>query len=570
MILFWVIVAVMIALSLAALLPPLLGRGRDTGIPRDQLNIAIYNERVAELGADFSRGHLTQGQYEETKRELERELLADVSGSAKGAAPVRPSRSPVTAVLVAVAVPLLSVGLYLKLGDPRLLGERGPAGSPTEAQRAMPSISDMVAKLERRLKDEPKDATGWMMLGRSYVVLHRYGEASDAYAKAYALVGDDPALMADWAEAAALANNGQLGGRPAELVDKVLATQPDNMKGLWLGGMAAFQAGDYKHAAERWGRLAPKVPAQTDDGRLVRDYLGQARSHLSPEELARLAPEGTPSAAEDGTSKAGLKVEVTFAPALAGRVSPNDTVFVFARAASGPRMPLAVLRSPARDLPATVTLDDSMAMAPAFKLSSFPQVVVGARISKTGNATPEAGDLQGLSAPVASGSQGPVRVVVDQVVGENSKAMPESAPIPAEAAVGQSAPAAGAPPGASEPSPEGVPGKVVVRVTLDSALAGRVTPEETVFIFARAAQGPRMPLAIARKQVKDLPATVTLDDAMAMAPAFRLSLFPEVTVAARVSRAGNAMPQPGDLEGLAAGVRVGGAPVSLAIDHVVP
>jgi cytochrome c-type biogenesis protein CcmH len=571
---FWLVVAAMIGVSLAALLPPLLGRGRDTGTARDQLNVAVFNDRVAELDADFKNGHLSQAEYQEAKRELQRELLADVAAGGPGAPAARPVRSPWAAAVVGVAVPILAVGLYLKLGDPQLLNRHGATAPPTQAQGAMPSVEEMVASLARRLESNPDDAQGWTMLGRSYVVMGRYADARDAYEKAYKLAGDQPELMADLAEAAALASNGQLAGRPAELADKVLAAQPDNAKALWLGGMAAFQAGDFKQAVERWARLAPKLQPGSEDGNLVEKYLTEARSHLSKEQLAEVDAQRPPPRAPAAGS---LKVEVSFAPALAGRVSPEDTVFVFARAANGPKMPLAVLRSPARDLPSVVKLDDSMAMAPTFKLSNFPQVIVGARISKSGTVASEPGDLEGYSAPVAPGSEQPVRVVVNQVVGETQSDGAES-PAPAAAPQQQPKPSAAASPEAQgEPSAvaaeapsESAAGKVAVRVSLDSALASRAKPGETVFVFARAPQGPRMPLAIARKQVSDLPTTVTLDDSMAMAPAFRVSLFPQVVVDARVSRTGNAMPSSGDLQGEATDVKVGGPPVDLTINHVVP
>jgi cytochrome c-type biogenesis protein CcmH len=574
MILFWLVAAVMIAVALTALLPPLLGRGRDTGTARDQINVTIFNERIADLEAEFRNGDLSQAEYEEAKRELQRELLADVAGGGQGAEAARPVRSSRwAAVLVGVAVPILAVSLYLKLGDSRVLTGQGATGSPAQAGKAMPSVEEMVASLARRMQSNPDDAQGWVMLGRSYMVMNRYADARDAYEKAYKLVGDQPELMADLAEAIAMANNGQLGGRPAELADKVLAAQPDNAKALWLGGMAAFQASEFKQAVERWDRLAPKIPAESDDGRLIQKYLVQARAHLSKEQLAEVEPKGSPPQV---ATTGGLKVEVSFAPALAGRVAPTDTVFVFARAVNGPKMPLAVMRSAARDLPSVVELDDSMAMAPAFKLSSFPQVVVGARISKSGTVTPGPGDLEGFSAPVAPGSEQPVRVVVNQVVGQGHEPSVAQPPSSANASQETQPPAAAASEATSRSSPAATDSrpagarKVTVHVSLDNSLAGQAKPGETVFIFARAPQGPRMPLAIVRKQVSDLPADVTLDDSMAMAPAFRVSMFPQVVVAARVSQTGNAMPSPGDLQGQVTDVKVGGPPVDLTIDHVVP
>jgi hypothetical protein len=312
--------------------------------------------------------------------------------------------------------------------------------------------------------------------------------------------------------------------------------QPMHEKGLWLAGIAAFQRGEFAAALDYWQRLSSVIPEGHPNRQLLVDYMAQARNAVGGSAVAS-AGEGIPAA-----ENAALEVTVDLDPGLAERLAAGDTLFVFARAASGPRMPLAIVRQAAGAFPVTVTLDDSQAMMPSLKLSNFSEVSVGARVSRSGDATPQPGDLEGRVDGILIGADSAVRVTVSQVVGEGQAASAPSAP---------PAPAVTAPAAASTGT------ALEVAVTLDPALGDRVAPGDTLFVFARAAQGPRMPLAIVRRQAGELPLTVTLDDSQAMAPNFRLSAFPEVNVGARISKSGDATPQPGDLQGGVAGVRIG-------------
>jgi cytochrome c-type biogenesis protein CcmH len=253
----------------------------------------------------------------------------------------------------------------------------------------------MVERLAAKLKDKPDDVEGWKMLGRSYGALGRFPVAAEAYAKAAARAPRDADLLVDFADVLAMANGQRLAGDPEKLIERALQIDPKNLKGLALAGTAAFNRGDFAGAAARWERMLALLPADSEDARVIRDNIEQARA------------------------KAGAAVKlagtVSLSPKLKGRAAPDDTVFIFARAAEGPRVPLAVLRKKVRDLPASFSLDDSMAMAPGARLSGFPRVVVGARISKSGNAVPQPGDLQGSSAEVANDAAG-VKVMIDAVV----------------------------------------------------------------------------------------------------------------------------------------------------------
>jgi cytochrome c-type biogenesis protein CcmH len=265
----------------------------------------------------------------------------------------------------------------------------------------------MVSRLAARLKENPEDPEGWMMLGRSYAVLGRFGEASEAYAKAAARTPGDAQLLADYADALAMAQGRTLQGEPEKILLRALAVDPNNVKALLLAGTAAFNRNDGASAVRHWERALGLLPAESDMVQRVQASIAQARSlGRSPSAKTQIAK---PAQAPGGGRVSGV---VTLAPELAGKVAPGDTVFIFARAAEGPRMPLAILRKRGSDLPVKFTLDDSMAMAPQMKLSAFPQVVIGARVSKSADASPQPGDLQGLSGPVKVGD-GKVSVVID-------------------------------------------------------------------------------------------------------------------------------------------------------------
>jgi cytochrome c-type biogenesis protein CcmH len=266
----------------------------------------------------------------------------------------------------------------------------------------------LVSRLAARLKDNPEDAEGWVMLGRSFTVLGRFAEASEAYASAAARRPRDAQLLADYADALAMAQGRSLQGEPEKIIARALAIDPLNVKALLLAGTAAFNRNDFAGAARHWERLLQAVPEESEMAQRVRSSIAEAR------QLGGLGSPGKQAQRRE-TAAARVAGVARLAPEFAGKVSPTDTVFIFARAAEGPRAPLAVLRKQARDLPVTFVLDDSMAMSPQMRLSSFARVVVGARVSKSANATPQPGDLHGQSAPVKVGAQG-IAVTIDTEV----------------------------------------------------------------------------------------------------------------------------------------------------------
>ena len=401
---FLVVGALLIASAMLFVVPPLLRRGLRTGATRDAVNVAVYRDQLRELETDLRAGTLAADQHEKARSEIEARLLADVG---KGDAPAQsPRHTRAAALALGLAVPICALAVYVAVGNPRaLLPQAAEGGSPhgLSAQQ----FEALVSRLAARMKDNPEDAEGWMMLGRSYAVLGRFGEASEAYAKAAARMPRDAQLLADYADALAMAQGGTLQGEPEKIILRALTVDPDNVKALLLAGTAAFNRNDPRAAIRHWERVLGLLPAESDMVERVQASIAEARSLAgSPGGKAQVAK---PAKAQGGSRVSGV---VRLAPELAGKVAPGDTVFIFARAAEGPRMPLAILRKRGSDLPAEFTLDDSMAMAPQMKLSAFPRVVVGARVSKTANATASPGDLQGLSPPVKVGAKA-VAVTID-------------------------------------------------------------------------------------------------------------------------------------------------------------
>jgi cytochrome c-type biogenesis protein CcmH len=400
--------ALLFAVALLFVVPPLLRRGARGGATRDAVNVAVYRDQLRELEADLRAGTLAQDQHEKARREIEARLLADVD---KGDAPKEaPRGSRAAAVVLGVAVPVCALAVYLVVGN---LGALAPDAGRDVAQHGMSEqqFEALVTRLAVRLKDNPEDAEGWMMLGRSYAVLGHFGESAEAYAKAAARMPRDAQLLADYADALAMAQGRRLQGEPEKLIARALAIDPLNVKALLLAGTAAFNRNDYSGAVRHWERILDAVPGESEMTQTVRTSIAEARALGAGRQAA-----GPGSKADRGQVRGVVKV----APELAAKVGPGDTVFIFARAEQGSRMPLAILRKQGRDLPAEFTLDDSMAMSPAAKLSNHPRVVIGARVSRTADASPQPGDLQGLSAPVKVGAKG-VNVTIDTELREPAK-----------------------------------------------------------------------------------------------------------------------------------------------------
>jgi len=419
---FLVISGLLIAGVLIHVLRPLLRSRAATGISHDDANVAIYRDQLRELESDLRAGTLAQENYEKARQEIETRLLEDVGGSAQKEGAQQP---PVlAAIVVGLAVPFCALGVYLAVGTPAAVvpGAIQQAAAGQHDLNAQ-QIAGMAERLAARLKENPDNAEGWLMLGRTYGAIGRFSEAAAAFSEAAKRDPNNAQLLADYADALGMSQGRSLSGEPEKLIARALKADPKNVKALALAGTAAFDHKEYAVAAKHWERLLEVSPPDSELAQSIRGSIDEARALAGQPPLAKSVTPAAPqvasasaaqSAAQSATPGGRITGIARLAPKLAQKVTPGDTVFIFAHPADS-RMPIAILRKQVSDLPVSFVLDDSMAMNPDARLSSFPKVIVSARVSKKGTAMPTAGDLQGQTAPVKVGTNG-IEVVIDSEV----------------------------------------------------------------------------------------------------------------------------------------------------------
>jgi cytochrome c-type biogenesis protein CcmH len=410
MTLFWSLATALVVVVMLTLLRPLLRPPTSAVDDTAESNRRLLRDQLAELDAELAGGRLAPEQHAAARAELERRVLDETRVADTPAAPLPSGSGRLTALAMAVLLPASAVLLYLQLGsrdalDPVL------AQAPAEATEA--DIETLIQRLADRMQAAPEDPEGWVLLGRSYAGLQRFELARDAFAQAVQRSPPNAQLLADYADVLAMTQGRTLQGEPERLILRALTLDPVNLKALALAGSAAMERGDYAKALEHWTLARSSAPPDSPFATQLDPAIAEARAAgglpaAAGGPVAPLAP-----AAASAAATAGLRVTVAVAPELAARVQPGDTLFVFARAAEGPRMPLAITRQPAGVQTVEVVLDDASAMTPQMRLSAFSQVVVGARISRSGNATPQPGDLEGLGEPMPP--SGAIRLVIDQV-----------------------------------------------------------------------------------------------------------------------------------------------------------
>jgi cytochrome c-type biogenesis protein CcmH len=389
-------------------------------------------DQLAQVDELIRSGALKGKGAKRARDKLEAQMLAAVMAGGKGGAAqaTADDARPSSRLVLGITVFVLAFGVlgYAWLGNFQGLAV-GPGSTPVAQAAAggaehpmdQAQIEALTQRLAERLKSQPDDAEGWSMLGRSYAVLGRYGDAAAAFRKLIALRPNDAQAYADAADAVGMANGRKLEGEPEKLIAQALKIDPDNPKALGLAGTVAFDKGDHALAAKHWERALKQLEPGSPMAQQLTDAVNEARQRVGLPPLPAVAAAPEAGAAPQAPAAAGgaqVQARITLAPALAGKVSPDDVVFIFARSAqggSGPQPPLAIQRRQVKDLPLDLTLDDSMAMSPAMSLSTQKQVVIGARISKSGSALPEPGDLQGLSPTVDVGAKG-VKVEIADVV----------------------------------------------------------------------------------------------------------------------------------------------------------
>jgi cytochrome c-type biogenesis protein CcmH len=428
---FWMVSIIMMALALAFLLPALRKKSTTIIDDRREQNITIAKQQLAELEIEHKEGNIEADAYESAKSELEQALYDDLEEASK---PVTKEANTTETryglMFTALFVPLLAIGLYNLIGKQEAIAQSSMIhpGNMTQDEKRT-SISDMLVKLENKLKEEPNNVEGWLMLGRSYMVVDRNDDAMKAYTKAADLAPDSVDALLQIADGIAAVKDGDLTGKPETLILKALKKEPENIMGLWLAGMAAKQRGVNAQALQHWKKLEPMLDPASEERRKVRLLISEVGGSVAALPATSQAPTPPPPIAkpavsapattqvpssEQTTSGKGIKVTISLADALKAKVSPETTVFIYAKAMAGPPMPLAAVRKQVKDLPLNIVLDDSMAMMPQLKLSGFEAVKVGARISLSGTPKAQVGDLFSEKTAVKAGDQ--VELVIDSIV----------------------------------------------------------------------------------------------------------------------------------------------------------
>jgi len=397
---FFIPAFLLLVLVLVLLLRPYIFPAKTKATSRRQMNAAIYREEFDKLEAEHHAGVITVSDYEIAHAEMRQRLFQDtieeddqeVAGSVKK-----------TTIGICIFIVLLSSGLYFYLGDVVRVAQTNSEQPVTQE-----GVEKMVAEFAIKMEKDPTNLKGWAMLARSYRILGRNEDAAKAYARAGNFIDSDPQLLADYADVLAANANGSFAGKPLQLINQALKLDPDNLMALWLSGTASFNANNYKAAVQTWEKLAKQIPADTDEARAIQGSIAEARAKGG---LATTSPAPTPTPAVSSGKEISGKIELSFD--MKSKIKPGDIVMVVARK-PGERMPVAVLKVPATDFPMRFTLSDALAMNPAAPLSQLSEASIEVRISKTGMAKPEAGDLISTAQTIQVGAKD-VRLLVDQV-----------------------------------------------------------------------------------------------------------------------------------------------------------
>jgi cytochrome c-type biogenesis protein CcmH len=416
---FWLAGVLAVLLVLALLFRPYLLKTASAGVSRRQLNASIYRDQLARLERDRAENMIDEADYAAARAELQRRVIDDTSAADDTASVKAPKK---TMLVVGLALPIAAVGLYVLLGNPATLDPNGPQHQVTSQD-----IERMVQGLAQKLEKDPSNLQGWAMLGRSYKMMGRSAEAEQAFDHAGAFMDNDAQLLAVYADIAATNAKGDFTGKPTQLIEKALRVDPKNPMALWLAGTAAFRANQFDAAIRIWEKLSAEVEPDSEDARTLQEsieaaYAAVGKTAPKSNKAPALAMGAAPAAGNAAVNAAGnadagatpppklgptvsVSGQVTLDAALKSKAQPGDTVMVIARV-PGTRMPVAVLRAHASELPLKFTLDDSLSMSPQARISAASEVDIEARISKSGMAQAEPGDLISKVQTVKVGANG--------------------------------------------------------------------------------------------------------------------------------------------------------------------
>ncbi len=424
---FWFFITLLIAIAIAFILPALLKREINQDATRDQ-NIAIAKEQLAELEQRYEKNDIDESNYNSVKKELEYALFNDlkeldlelVENNVENTTQKSSTKS-IDTWLILLLAPIIAVPVYLSLGNLDFTKHLDAKKAVTEVTKAnmplkadgTPDVEKITQQLRKEMESNPTDPRGWYMLGRAYMMINRIPEAIESFDKSLALRPDLAETMLSLADAISMNNEGQLAGRPRELVKKALTIEPKNVTALWLSGMAASQEAEYQEAITQWQKVLPFIENKPDEKTAVLGLIEEAQNRLGTNNNKQSSEKTEKAIYSNTNENKSIKLKISIAPEFKEKASPEDPVFIYAKAMSGPPMPLAAVKKQVKDFPLELILNDDMAMMPNLKLSSFNIVTVGARISKTGQPVPANGDIFSEKSIVSRGDN--ITLEIDQI-----------------------------------------------------------------------------------------------------------------------------------------------------------
>lgn len=426
--LFFILAALMVVAALAFIIPSTLKRSSQDELDQLDTNISIAKDRRSQLQQSLQSGTIDQATYDSELIDLEHGLAADVGAAEKHRESAK--RGIGIAASIALFLPIASGALYLQLGEPAAVDTDAMHAQVLQNQQQQqqagqpPALAELLPNLERKLLENPNDIDGWKLLGKSYLTISDFSNAKRALLRAYEIDNADPDLLSQLAEATAMERGGDLSGEASEYLDSALQINPQHQQSLWLVAISRQQAGKHEEAITRFEALRSGVADNPDAVASVNEMINLSRIELGLDAVSSqltTTAEGSTANAEPTTNDAPtstsgaaeVSVTVSLADGVLEQVNASDSVFIFARASSGPPMPLAVSRHVVSDLPITVVLNDSMAMMPAMTLSQFPSVTVAARISASGDAIAQPGDWFGELENIQPAESPKLELVID-------------------------------------------------------------------------------------------------------------------------------------------------------------
>ncbi len=408
---FWLVVVLLLLIPLCVILVTLMSTHENNDETAEG-ETDLYQLRLAEIEQDIENGLLSGTDAKNIKKELQLTLLnQDDNHQQNAKSRIDSNSSTITAIILLILTPVFAISMYIHLGQPELMEKASLLSEFHNAstdEEKIASIDKMLSQLEQRMINDPDDIDGWLMLTNSYTALERYPEALRAVDNLYRLRGDDPSVLLRYADILAMTNGGVYAGKPTDLINEAIRIDPENPNGLWFAGLAANERGDVEETIKYWQRLIPKLEEGSEQQQHIKDFveLVSQQNNSDQDDYSTNIPK----------QESNLHVNVSLSDALMNDVKDDDTVFIYAKALSGPPMPLAIVSKLVSDLPLQVVLNDSMAMMSSNKLSDHKQVQLVARISKSGNAIPESGDLIGLLDTVQTNINELIELKIDKKV----------------------------------------------------------------------------------------------------------------------------------------------------------